>query len=214
MKPLVLGLFDRSGSGLDTWLRFGYDVMVVDIASPRGQYTADNGVVVVGADLNHWVPPLNRSIAFIMAYPPCTHLAVSGARWFKGKGLHLLADSIRLFARAAEICESAGCPYAIENPVSTVSTYWRKPDYTFHPYEYGGWSENPDEEAYTKKTCLWVGGGFTMPEPRPVEPVKGSYILNPPPSEDRQVLRCRTPRGFVIAASYANLPADRPPVLG
>lgn len=47
-------------------------------------------------------PEFLERVAFVTAFPPCTHLAVSGARWFKGKGLRKLADSIHMFATAAE----------------------------------------------------------------------------------------------------------------
>jgi hypothetical protein len=87
-------------------------------------------------------------------------MAVSGARWFAGKGLGKLADSIRLFERAAFWCEWFGAPYLIENPVSTISSYWRKPDYTFHPWQFTAFELG---DNYTKKTCLWTGGGFVMP---------------------------------------------------
>lgn len=118
--------------------------------------------VAVQADLLKGVPEemmrpefLER-VVFVAAFPPCTHLAVSGARWFKGKGLRKLADSINMFATASEFCEAAGAPYLIENPVSTISTYWRQPDHTFHPWHF---NRLDSESSYTKKTCLWVGGG-------------------------------------------------------
>ena len=89
-------------------------------------------------------------------FPPCTHVAVSGARWFKDKGLGALIDSLELFHAAMRLAEWTKAPYMIENPVSTVSTYWRKPDYTFDPCDYGGYL-SPPGDAYTKKTCLWTG---------------------------------------------------------
>ena len=74
------------------------------------------------ADLTRpWLCPVDRErIAFVSAFPPCDHLAVSGARWFKGKGLRRLAVSVEMFATAAEFCEWAGAPYMIENPVSNI----------------------------------------------------------------------------------------------
>ena len=63
----------------------------------------------------------------------------------------------------------------LENPVGVLSSYWRKPDHTFDPCDYGGYL-NPAGDAYTKKTCLWTGGGFIMPKKKPVEPVGGSRM--------------------------------------
>lgn len=166
----------------------------VDERHPPGERREGN-IVRVGADILEWLPP-RAEYAFVAAFPPCTHLAVSGARWFRGKGLGKLADSIRLFERAARICEWSGAPYLIENPVSTISTYWRPPDHSFDPCDYG--------DPWTKKTCLWTGGGFVMPEKRPVEPTMGSLMHRLPPSPDRAAVRSLTPGGFSRAVFEAN----------
>jgi hypothetical protein len=108
-----------------------------------------------------------------------------------------LSDSVRLFERAAFWAEWFGAPYLIENPVSTISTYWRKPDYKFHPWEYSG--HCPDD-TYTKKTCLWTGNGFVMPpvcHAADVEP--DDRIHKAPPSAQRADFRSATPRGFARA---------------
>lgn len=139
----------------------------------------------------------------VFAFPPCDHLAVSGARWFKGKGLRMLSRSIALFATAAEFCEWAAAPYLIENPVSSISSYWRKPDYIFHPYQFTGYHE---EDNYTKKTCLWTGNGFVMPESnrKPDLGEPDNRIFMTPPSPDRPALRSMTPKGFARAVFEAN----------
>ena len=62
-----------------------------------------------------------------------------------------------MFATAAEMCEWIDAPYLIENPVSTISTYWRGHDHTFSP-EY--FARLWPHDNYTKKTCLWTGGGI------------------------------------------------------
>jgi hypothetical protein len=91
-------------------------------------------------------PLLDEKWDLIIAFPPCTHLAVSGAAWFEQKrkdgrqqrGI----DFFMLFANAK-------CPHiAIENPVGIMSSIWRKPDQIIQPFEYG--------EPYSKKTCLWL----------------------------------------------------------
>jgi hypothetical protein len=127
---------------------------------------------------------------------------VSGARWFSGKGLYALADSIALFARSAELLEATGAPYLIENPVSTISSYWRKPDHTFHPFMFTGFEP---ADNYTKKTCLWTGGGFVMPPANQAD-------LGPPddrihkaaPGDERADFRSATPAGFARAVFLAN----------
>jgi hypothetical protein len=136
------------------------------------------------------------------AFPPCDHLAVSGARWFKGKGLRCLSKSIEMFATAAEMCCASGARYMIENPVSTISTYWRKPDYSFHPWHFHNYHK---ADNYCKKTMLWVGGGFVMPDKITNRPDHiRDYIHSMPPSKNRKYLRSLTPKGFSIAVYESN----------
>jgi len=94
------------------------------------------------------LPLLKQDWDMVIAFPPCTHLAVSGAAWFEQKrkdgrqqeGI----DFFMLFA-------NNNCPkIVIENPVGVMSSKWRKPDQIIQPYEYG-------HEA-RKKTCLWLKG--------------------------------------------------------
>lgn len=201
MQPLMLSLFDYTGTMCEPWAEAGYLCYAVDIQHPKGEQRVGN-IIRVGADALTWLPP-RADCAFAAAAPPCTHLAVSGARWFRGKGLRALAESIELFARATEILEWTGAPYLIENPVSTIATYWRKPDHLFDPCDYAGYPGG-DNDTYTKRTCLWTGGGFVMPTPKRREPVDGSRMHLLPPSDERANLRAATPRGFAEACFSAN----------
>lgn len=83
-----------------------------------------------------------------MPFPPCTHLAVSGAAWFEQKRKDgRQQQGISFFMQFAN-CK---CPkVAIENPVGIMSSVWRKPDQIIQPYWFG--------EPYSKKTCLWLKG--------------------------------------------------------
>lgn len=193
-----VGLFETSGKMAKPWADAGFPCYCLDIQND-GQ-TRD-GVTYLYADLSD---PRDALLAladvkpvFVAGFPPCDHLAVSGARWFKGKGLRALASSINLFATAAELCEGWGAPYLIENPVSTISTYWRKPDYTFHPGDYAALCPT---DTYTKKTCLWVGNGFRMPDRRPLDgAVLDDRIHKAAPGADRKNFRSATPLGFARA---------------
>lgn len=100
----------------------------------------------------------------IIAFPPCTHLAVSGAAWFEQKrkdgrqqeGI----DFFMLFANCD--CEKV----AIENPIGIMSSKWRKPDQIIHPWMFG--------DKFTKSTCLWLKG---LPKLEPTDIVeKGEYF--------------------------------------
>lgn len=177
------------------WAEAGYLCYCVDLLHEPGEHR-DGNIIRVGADMRDWLPP-RGDIAFAAFFPPCTDVAVSGARWFKDKGLGSLINSLALFDVAVKLAEWSGAPYMIENPVSVVSTYWRKPDYTFDPWNYG--------DLWSKKTCLWTGGGFRMPE----------YVFTEPPA-DTDFLRIRdlgsrgqaersvTPRGFAEHVFLAN----------
>lgn len=106
------------------------------------------------------LPLLEQDWDMILAFPPCTHLCVSGARHFEQKrkdgrqqqGI----DFFMKFARSK--CDKV----AIENPVGIMSTVWRKPDQIIHPYEYG--------DTVSKKTCLWLKGLPLLKPTNIVEP--------------------------------------------
>ena len=166
-KDIAVFLFDISGNMAKPWLDAGYECWIVDIQHPTAYdndgITSDGRLHKVHADLTRtWLPPFERNrIAFVACWPPCDHLSVAGARWFKGKGLRKLEVSVAMFATAAEFCDWAGAPFILENPVSNMASHWRKSDHRFHPWHFTGLDMGSN---YTKTTCLWVGNGFVMPE--------------------------------------------------
>ena len=94
------------------------------------------------------LPLLKQDWEMIIAFPPCTHLAASGARWFEAKKLDgRQQEGIDFFMQiAAARCDRV----AIENPVGIMSSLWRKPNQIIQPYQYG--------DPFTKTTCLWLKG--------------------------------------------------------
>lgn len=126
----------------------------------------------------------------IIAFPPCTHLAISGARYFPEKRRDGRQQSaIDFFMKFA----SAECPkIAIENPVGIMSTYYRKPDQIIQPWQFG--------HGETKKTCLWLKG---LPTLIPTNIVEGrdQRIWKMPPSKDRAKNRAKTFPGVAKAMS-------------
>jgi len=193
-QKIAISCFDYTTNMMQPWAEAGYLCYCVDMQHPAGE-TRTGNIVRVGADMMHWLPPRGE-IAFAAFFPPCTDVAVSGARWFRDKGLGKLIGALTLFKRSVDLAELIGAPYMLENPVSTVSSYWRKPDHSFDPCDYG--------DPYTKKTCLWTGNGFTMPPKARVEPTDGSKMHLMPPSEERANLRSATPMGFARAVFEAN----------
>ena len=199
-KGTVLSLCDRTGNMVRPWANAGFECICVDL---QNEGTRQEGnITYMGADLLTWLPPPRR-YAIVFAFPECRNVAVSGARWFREKGLGGLSEAVDLLEACRRICAWSEAPWMIENPASTFSSYWRKPDHTFDPCEYGGYL-NPPGDAYTKKTCLWTGGGFVMPKQKPVDPVEGSRMHRMGPSEDRAYKRSITPEGFARAAFEAN----------
>lgn len=124
----------------------------------------------------------------IIAFPPCTDLAVSGARHFAAKRedgrQQASIDFFMLFA--LHPCKRI----AIENPVGIMSTIWRKPDQIIQPWQFG--------HGETKKTCLWLKG---LPLLKPTKIVDGrdQRIWRMPPSADRAKLRSKTYEGIALA---------------
>ena len=124
---IAISCFDKSTNMMKPWANAGYTCYCVDIQHPAGE-THEGNIIKVGVNMLEWLPP-RKEIAFAAFFPPCTDVAVSGARWFKDKGIGALINALKLFEISVKIAEWSGAKYFIENPVSTVSSYWRKPDY-------------------------------------------------------------------------------------
>lgn len=197
---LVLSLCDRTGVMVQPWADAGYDCMCVDMQ--HGGLSQVGRITFVGADVRAWLPPLTE-YRIVFGFPPCTHLAVSGARWFRDKGLSKLAEALDIVDRCRLIAEWSGAPWMLENPVGTLSTYWRKPDHTFDPCDFTGFEL---ADNYTKRTCLWTGGGFVMPAPHKAQDLGApdDRIHKAAPSPERADIRSVTPSGFARAVFAAN----------
>jgi hypothetical protein len=199
-RGAVLGLCDRTGIMLEPWAAAGFDCLAVDMQHTG--MTHRDGITFIEADIRAWLPPPRR-YAIVFAFPPCTDLAVSGARWFRHKGIGGLSDALEVFEACRRICEWSQAPWLIENPVSIIASYWRRPDFFFDPCDYGGWID-PPADHYPKKTSAWTGAGFRKPRQRPVEPLDRNRIHNMPPGPDRGDRRSVTPRRFAHAVFAAN----------
>ena len=122
----------------------------------------------------------------MIAHPPCTHLAVSGARWFKDKAdeQQMALDFVQslMDVRTAKIC--------IENPISIISSRIRKPDQIIQPWMFG--------HGETKATCLWLKN---LPKLVPTDIVEGreARVHRMPPGPDRWKERSRTYEGIAQA---------------
>ena len=130
----------------------------------------------------------------MIAHPPCTHLAVSGARWFKEKQ----AEQAQALEFVRTLMAAPIPRICIENPVSIISSRIRKPDQIIQPWMFG--------HGETKATCLWLKG---LPKLKPTNIVDGrdDRIHRMPPSPDRWKERSRTFTGIAkaMADQWGNL---------
>lgn len=224
-------VYDYTGIMAQPWLDAGYECVLIDGQHERGMHRdPDNRLLVrygIWVDKKNWMKSaaflcgVIQEADFVFGFPECTDLAVSGAAHFEKKrkvNPTFQQEAIGMAHLVAMMGEMCGCPYGIENPVSVMSTLWRKPDYSFHPYEYGGYLPEGDvhplypdyiapRDAYPKKTCIWTGNGFKMPEKRPVDCPPGYSDQHKKlggKSLRTKNIRSATPRGFAQAVFEAN----------
>lgn len=173
----VLVACEFSGTVRDAFAARGHDAWSCDLLPTEKPGQHYQGDVL---DL------LDPSWDLMIAHPPCTHLAVSGSRWFKEKVAEQL-DALD-FVRALM---SAPIPrIAIENPISVISSKIRKPDQIIQPWQFG--------HGETKATCLWLRG---LPKLQPTNIVKGreARVHRMPPGPNRWKERSRTFQGIADA---------------
>lgn len=207
MRDTVLCLCDYTGIFAEPWVEAGYRAILVD--PQHTDAVMVDGVRRAGRTVDsilHEMPWWLHKVAFVAAFPPCTDLAVSGARWFETKRQAdplFQAKAVALAEQCRTIGRLSGAPWFVENPVSVLSSVWGKPDHYFDPADYTGYEL---DDNYTKRTCLWTGGGFVMPAP-----VRDASLGAPddrihkaPPSAERANFRSATPRGFARAVFAAN----------
>lgn len=232
---VILSLCDYSGIFVQPWVDAGYSAVLVDPQHPEG-FTQDGRITRIGnvvdtEEVYAYVRSLitAKSLCYVAGWPVCTQLAVSGtARWADKRAAdpHFQAKAMQLVHECRVIGRLAGVPGHFENPVSAISSIYKKPSHTFHPFEYGGYLPEEDQhplypeyipprDAYGKKTCLWTFGGFAMPEKKPV-PIAGGQTDGQGQSaahnklggksDKTKNIRSATPRGFSLATFLANAP--------
>ena len=214
MNRLACFLFDYTARAAEPWRAAGYETLSLDIAhsirTPReGCAYADLTTIGPALVILRRLGYTPKDLIFLGCFPVCTDVAVSGARDHKRKGLRALAQSTKWFATCQEFSELTDAPGFIENPITTMATHWRKPDYYFHPFQYTAFEP---EDNYKKKTSIWGFNGFVMPpEARlPSLPEPDDRIHKAPPSSERAAFRSAGPRGFLRAVFESNKPTDLP----
>jgi len=184
----VLVACEYSGTVRDAFIRAGHYAASCDLLpseSPLGDHYQCSVLDI-----------LNHDWDLMIAHPPCTHLAVSGARWFKDKQ----QEQQQALEFVWQLLDAPIPRIALENPVSIISSHIKKPDQIIQPWMFG-------HEA-TKTTCLWLKG---LPHLIPTNVVnKGDRHItksgkslpswyNLPPSADRWKIRSATFKGIANA---------------
>ncbi len=177
MKVLVA--CEYSGTVRDAFRTHGHDAMSCDLLPtdvPGPHHEGD----MFDLDLS--------SFDLLIAFPPCTHLAVSGARWFPAKRADGRQQAALAFVQ--RIMDAPVERIAIENPVSVISSAIRKPDQTIQPWQFG--------HGEVKRTCLWLKN---LPKLTPTNVVDGREprVWKLPPGPDRWKERSKTFPGIAAA---------------
>lgn len=173
----VLVACEFSGVVRDAFRAQGHDAMSCDLLPserPGPHYRGDVRDV------------LDREWDMLLAFPPCTYLAVSGARWFAARRVE--QDAALAFVRfllAAPIAR-----VALENPVGVISTRVRRPDQIIQPWQFG--------HGETKATCLWLRGLPPLHSTR-VVPGRVARVHRASPGPNRWKERSRTLPGVADA---------------
>jgi len=183
MKILVA--CEYSGRVRDALLALGHDAMSCDLLPTETEGPHHMGDVTellhLGWDL-------------MIAHPPCTHLAVSGSRWFKDK----VREQAEALIFVQTLMDAPINRIALENPISIISSRIRKPDQIIQPWQFG--------HGETKATCLWLKN---LPKLIPTKIVEGreAVVHRMPPGPDRWKNRSRTYQGIAdaMAAQWSNL---------
>lgn len=197
-QKVILDLCGGTGAWSRPYSRLAkYTVIIID---PHARHREGNVYWDV-QDFRNWIMSRNDNwdIYGILAAPPCTEFASSGARWWVSKPPDKLENAMEIVKACLDIIDKIKPDWwCLENPVGRLPRLFPnrlgKCVMTFQPWEYG--------DPYTKRTCLW--GKFNRPEKNPVEPKEGGKIWRMPPSEDRAMKRSITPPSFSQAFFEAN----------
>ena len=176
-KMRVLIACEFSGIVRDAFIAAGHDAVSCDLLP-----TESPGPHIEGDVMD----VLRDGWDLMIAHPPCTHLAVSGARWFKDKQ----GEQASALQFVRDLMASPIDHIALENPVSIISSRIRKPDQIIQPWQFG--------HGETKATCLWLKN---LPNlvPTDIVPGREAKVHRAPPSPDRWKMRSRTYPGIAKA---------------
>lgn len=201
---IILSLCDYSGSWSAPYLAAGYTVVRVDLGHPDGESIADDGAIVIGADVTQF--EIDYRPYAVLAAPPCTCFCRPGARWWSRQdGDGSTARDIAVFRSCLRLSKTAHAWWALENPPGRhrkLIDELGPPAWQFQPYEYG--------DPWGKQTYIW-GTAVKPPVVAAVEPAPTRRTPNGHSqgriafmSSSHKRQREQTPKGFAEAFFEAN----------
>lgn len=187
----VAALCDVTHVSLLPWMDAGHDVIAVDIVQ-----SWCNGIEGIRADVRY-LESLDADL--YIAFPPCTHLASSGAKHWVVKGQAALDDALSIVDACVKLAGDR--PLILENPIGRLAKHLGKPSAIVDPWEYAGHSD--DSEAYEKATCLWTFNGARLPIKNPSATRVKDWAHRLVRDSNK---RSATPRGLAMGIYLANKP--------
>lgn len=174
----ILIACEFSGTVREAFRKRGHDAWSCDLlpSDDNSEYHIQGDVIEI----------LDKKWDMMIAHPPCTHLAISGARWFHLKQ----KEQFEALEFVRSLLNAQIPMIALENPISIISSKIRKPDQIIQPWQFG--------HGETKATCLWLKN---LPKLVPTKIVDGREprIHKLPPSKDRWKIRSKTYQGIADA---------------
>jgi len=182
INKLIYSLCDYSGNWVKPYYEAGYETVQIDLK--------------FGYDVRLIKKP-DRKVYGVLAAPPCTVFAGSGAKWKALRPISEVLEGLSIVDACFRFIYAVQPTFwALENPIGWLKDYIGDPIMYFNPCDYS--------DPYSKKTCLW--GKFNKPIKTPVEPVEGSklHLKYGGRSERTKTVRSLTPSGFAKAFFKAN----------
>ena len=215
----VLLLFETTGLAAQEFERLGIETICVDIVQPALAPLRTSLCWDV-LEKEQELIEIAKTCVLVFGMPPCTDLTSTGAKHFRAKAAvdpDFQIKAVHVVRSVERIGVAAGVPWAIENPFGVITSFWRKWNFRFEPWEYGGYLPEDDRhplwpkyiaprDAYPKRTGLWTGNKFTLPKKLPITPERGwarQVRLLGGKGAFTKTVRSASPRGFFRALAIS-----------
>lgn len=229
-KRIIICACDTSGVMAEPFIKDGWEAWLID-PDHNGRMVIPENYTLFPMKFQEWLEihgnEINDRVGFFAGFPVCTELSYAGARWFDEKRQadpYFQLKALELPIKCIRFAERLGCPFFIENPNGVIKYAFGESNHVFNPCDYAGYCDEEIENAYTKETHLWTGGGFVMPEPKPCDPKLVPHKKDSKTNMQSMdshfermgktacrtgATRSETPRGFSRAVFEANIKINK-----